>query len=224
MRKGNALCSAYTVVSAVEFAARQIGPICAWSSGNVVRVMTEHIGGYTRGCHRMADHAVLSAAELEAELGRPVADAADARLVIPDVPHRSVCIASRAGRLPQRHLRGWRGVFRDRLPGGGAEHFGMGPAVVLGQDLAEGAGPVRDSPVADLATGDRKMDNGHRKAAGMRLAHHLYRASPVAVALPCAGAARAACREWACQREALGCQTTFPASGPGWMSTTALAR
>ena len=25
----------------------------------------------------------------------------------------------------------------------GAERFGMGPAVVLGQDLAEGAGPVR---------------------------------------------------------------------------------
>ena len=44
----NAHYSACTVVSAVEFAARQIGPICAWSSGNVARVMAEHIGGSLR--------------------------------------------------------------------------------------------------------------------------------------------------------------------------------
>ena len=31
----------------------------------------------------------------------------------------------------------------------------MGPAVVFGQDLTEGAGPVRDGAVADLAAGDR---------------------------------------------------------------------
>ena len=42
----------------------------------------------------------------------------------------------------------------------------MGPAVVLGQDLSEGAGPVRDGAVADLAAGDRKLGNGHREAAG----------------------------------------------------------
>jgi hypothetical protein len=33
----------------------------------------------------------------------------------------------------------------------------MGPAVVLGQDLSEGAGPVRDGAMADLAAGDRKL-------------------------------------------------------------------
>jgi hypothetical protein len=31
------------------------------------------------------------------------------------------------------------------------------PAVVLGQDLAEIAGPVGDGAVADLAAGDRKV-------------------------------------------------------------------
>jgi len=42
----------------------------------------------------------------------------------------------------------------------------MGPAVVPGQDLTEGAGPVGDGAVADLAAGDRKLGNGHREAAG----------------------------------------------------------
>ena len=50
--------------------------------------------------------------------------------------------------------------------GGEAERFGMGPAIVLGQDLAEVAWPVRDGAVADLATRDRKMGDGHRKTAG----------------------------------------------------------
>ena len=95
---------------------------------------------------------------------------------------------------------------RGRLPGGGAGRFGLGPAVVLGQDLAGGARPVRDSLVADLAAGDRKVSNGDREAAGMRRAHRLYPASPAAVALPCAGAACAACGEWVHQREALGCR------------------
>ena len=52
------------------------------------------------------------------------------------------------------------------LLGRDAERFGMGPAVVLGQDLGEGAGPVRDGSVADLAAGDRKLGNGHREGAG----------------------------------------------------------
>jgi sugar lactone lactonase YvrE len=43
----------------------------------------------------------------------------------------------------------------ERLPGCGVERFGMGPAVVLGQDLTEVAGPVRDGALADLAAGDR---------------------------------------------------------------------
>jgi len=42
----------------------------------------------------------------------------------------------------------------------------MGPAVVLGQDLGEGAGPVGDGALADLAAGDRQLGNGHREAAG----------------------------------------------------------
>ena len=46
------------------------------------------------------------------------------------------------------------------------ECFGVGPAVVPGQDLREVAGPVRDRAVADLAAGDRELGNGHREAAG----------------------------------------------------------
>ena len=42
----------------------------------------------------------------------------------------------------------------------------MGSAVVLGQDLGEGARPVRDGAAADLAAGDREMGNGHGEAAG----------------------------------------------------------
>ena len=55
---------------------------------------------------------------------------------------------------------------REGLPGRDAERFGMGPAVVLGQDLAEAAGPVRHGAVADLAAGDRQLGNGHSEAAG----------------------------------------------------------
>jgi hypothetical protein len=51
------------------------------------------------------------------------------------------------------------------LLGRDAERFGMGPAVVLGQDLAEAAGPVRHGAVADLATGDWQVGNAHRKVA-----------------------------------------------------------
>ena len=42
----------------------------------------------------------------------------------------------------------------------------MGPAVVLGQGLTEAARPVRHGALADLATGDRQLANGHREAAG----------------------------------------------------------
>jgi hypothetical protein len=83
-------------------------------------------------------------------------------------------------RLPggPRDVFGWRDLsrskigfssaegLRGRLPGTEAERFGMGPAVVLGQDLAEVPGPVGDGAVADLAARDRKMGNGHREAAG----------------------------------------------------------
>jgi hypothetical protein len=52
------------------------------------------------------------------------------------------------------------------LLGRDAERFGMGPAVVLGQDLTEATGPVRHGALADLATGDRQLGNGHREATG----------------------------------------------------------
>jgi hypothetical protein len=54
----------------------------------------------------------------------------------------------------------------DRLPGREAERFGMGPAVVLGQDLTEAARPVGNGLTADLAACHRKMGHGHREAAG----------------------------------------------------------
>jgi hypothetical protein len=43
----------------------------------------------------------------------------------------------------------------------------MGPAVVLGQHLADVTGPVCDGAVADLAAGDREMGDGHGEAAGI---------------------------------------------------------
>jgi hypothetical protein len=55
---------------------------------------------------------------------------------------------------------------RDWLPGCELERFGMGPAVVLGQDLGEVTGPVGHGAVADLAAGDRQLGNGHGEAAG----------------------------------------------------------
>src|SRR5260221_6064211 len=65
-----------------------------------------------------------------------------------------------------------------RLPGRDGEHVRVGPAVVLGQDLAEIARPVRDGAVADLTSRDRKMRNGHREAAGTLIAHHFHDSSP----------------------------------------------
>ena len=50
------------------------------------------------------------------------------------------------------------------LLGGKPESFGMGPAVVLGQRLAEGAGPVGHGLLADLAAGDRKPGDGNGEA------------------------------------------------------------
>jgi hypothetical protein len=52
-----------------------------------------------------------------------------------------------------------------------AERFGIGPAVVLSQDLTQAAGPVRDGAMADLATGDVELGNRYREAAGGRLVH-----------------------------------------------------
>jgi hypothetical protein len=53
------------------------------------------------------------------------------------------------------------------LPGGGeAECFGVGLAVVPGQDIAGLPGPVGDGALAYLAAGDRKMGDGHGEAPG----------------------------------------------------------
>ena len=59
---------------------------------------------------------------------------------------------------------GYWGGLRTLL-GGKAERFGMGPTVVLGQRLAEGAGPVGHCPLAYLAAGDRKLGDGDRETA-----------------------------------------------------------
>ena len=51
------------------------------------------------------------------------------------------------------------------LLGGKAERFGMGPPVVLGQRLDEGAGAVGHGLLAHLAAGDRKLGDGDRETA-----------------------------------------------------------
>ena len=51
------------------------------------------------------------------------------------------------------------------LLGGKPERFGMGPPVMLGQRLAEGAEPVGHGSLADLAAGDRKLGDGDRETA-----------------------------------------------------------
>jgi hypothetical protein len=79
--------------------------------------------------------------------------------------HRSVTQGSVKARESRDSCRGSAGL-RDQSPGCGVERFGMGPTIVLGQDLTEVAGPVRDGAVTDLAAGDRKLGNGHREAAG----------------------------------------------------------
>ena len=53
------------------------------------------------------------------------------------------------------------------LPGKNGKRPGMGPAVVLGQDLAEAAGAIGDRAVADLAACDGQMGNGDGEAAGL---------------------------------------------------------
>jgi hypothetical protein len=56
---------------------------------------------------------------------------------------------------------------------GSDECFWVGAAVVLGQGLAEGAGPVGDGAAADLAARKWQVGYGDREAAGMCLAHFL---------------------------------------------------
>jgi hypothetical protein len=51
------------------------------------------------------------------------------------------------------------------LPESRVECFGMGPAIVLGEDLADSAGPVGDRAVTDLAARDRQLGDRHGEAA-----------------------------------------------------------
>lgn len=46
------------------------------------------------------------------------------------------------------------------LLGGGGPALGMDPAVVVGQGLAECAGPAGHRALADLAAGDRELGDG----------------------------------------------------------------
>ena len=78
--------------------------------------------------------------------------------------------------------------LQDRLAGRQAERFGVGPAVVLGEHFADGAWPVCDGAVANLAARDWKTGNGHREPAGIRISHHLHNAIRAGVTLR--GAAR----------------------------------
>ena len=77
------------------------------------------------------------------------------------------------------------------LLAGKAERFGMGPAVMLGQRLAESAGPVGHGALADLAARYRKLGDGDRETTGDELLIWFYDASPARVILPSAYAERA---------------------------------
>jgi hypothetical protein len=79
----------------------------------------------------------------------------------------ALCVRGRFGSGAVAAGDGTSGVMRRlrTLLGGKAERFGMGPAVVLGQRFAEGAGPVGHGALADLAAGDRKLGDGDRETA-----------------------------------------------------------
>jgi hypothetical protein len=64
------------------------------------------------------------------------------------------------------------------------ERFGMGPAIVLGQDLTEAAGPVGDGAVADLATvtGGWVTVTGKWREGDLLIC--IYDASPAGVIMP----------------------------------------
>ena len=65
----------------------------------------------------------------------------------------------------QRRTTGCSGPCAPLL-GGKAERLGVVPAVMLGQHLAQRAGPVGHGALADLAAGDRQLGNSHWETAG----------------------------------------------------------
>jgi hypothetical protein len=77
--------------------------------------------------------------------------------------------AERGGRLAVHGDRSLAGRFTRMFPvglgpGGRGEDFGVGPAVVLGQDRTGLARAVGHRPPADLASRDRQAGDGHREA------------------------------------------------------------
>ncbi len=58
--------------------------------------------------------------------------------------------------------------------------------VVLGQRLAEGAGPVGHGPLAEPTAGDRKLGDNDRERREDELLIRLYDASLTGVTLACA--------------------------------------
>ena len=112
---------------------RQMFLFCAHRMGGTEALFPPHIGGSTCGRSPGVGHAPSPLAFSGLARGRVVPG--------PTEVGDGTCGVVRG--------------LRDRLPGCDVERFGMGPAVVLGQDLTEGAGPVRDGAVADLAAGDR---------------------------------------------------------------------
>jgi len=59
-----------------------------------------------------------------------------------------------------------------------AARFGVGPAVMLGQHLADVAGAVGEGAVAELAAGDRQVGDGDREAARTWRTHRLRSSQP----------------------------------------------
>jgi para-nitrobenzyl esterase len=109
--------------------------------------------------------------------GKPLADLADIgnnQVLTPlgrlrDMPWLPVAGTPALPEQPLAALRDGRAAAVPLVQGSTrdeAERFGMGPAAVLGQDLAAIPGPAADGAVADLAARDRKMGNGHGEAVG----------------------------------------------------------
>jgi len=106
-----------------------------------------------------------------------------------------------------------------RLLGREAERFGMGPAVVPGQDLTEAAGSVRDGAVADLAAGDRQPGKGHGEAAERRLAHLPLWCQPSR-----SDGALSFCRTHSTRHDRMGTTIRFRRTGPGQRGASGGAR
>ena len=136
-------------------------PLCAAATTETSRSETAEIGGYLRASLPSGGHAAPPLVREAKPRGRSGAEPAEL--------------------APQRRRAIPKGC---RLPGREAERLGVGPAIVLGQDVAGLPGPVRDGAAADLAACNRKMRHGYREAAGTCSAHHVNHASSADVTAP----------------------------------------